>query len=263
MGRWHGDNEDPFVKAGYVRAIIVRYNPEYRRHIFREASKDDLASCVDIVHVQSHIIGFLSPDIKDIYCNDRIAHSWVSDEFHECKHQLDHLFKDKSNGIYEIICDLYNWNSRSYEGEWDGESEIRNLQIKEISYAHGMYFGEYREGLSAEIIQLRQFCNTNTNYAINSYHSYTDIHYYMPKRDILVNHINALTILYSGSYDRCYETSRSLKDSSIEDLENTIFMLMLQIDSEKQHLKDLSVSMEEAVQYVLKQHDQLMNPEFA
>ncbi len=242
--RWYGSDEDPFSKVGYTRLIVVRHNASYN---FR----GQLDNCTQIISVQSFPIGFVCPEIAKSRYGSGPAPGWIEEEIHNsCEHQVNHLFKSYPNGIYELVGDVYHWSSTSYEGEWDGETEIRDSAIRQVSFDHAMYLD--CENMYDEMSNLIPHSENREKY----YQSETDIHPYMTKHKILVNHANALNILISGYGDRT-----NFKDSKIPDLENCIHMLMMQIDSEKQTMQPKALEIDEKVRDCLKSHSALMEDE--
>jgi hypothetical protein len=241
MSSWYGSDEDPFTKVGYARVIVIRHNPSYNFH----GQKDN---CTIIMHVESFATGFACNDISKSRYGSGPSISWLDDEVRDsCEHKINHLFKNKPNGIYELIGDIYHWSSQSYEGEWDGESEIRETGIQQISFDHAMYFE--CESMYEEMRALLAHSENRGDY----YNDNTDIHPYMTKHQILVNHANALTRIIDG-----YGNRPCFKDSKIEDIENCIHMLMLQIDSEKQNMQPKALEIDKMAQEVLKAHAAMM-----
>lgn len=244
---WYKSDEDPFNKVGHARLIVVRHNAEYNW-------QGKLDNCTHIVHTETFALGFAcSEKSKTKYESNPPSLNWLNEEIDSsCNNKINHLFKALPNGIYELIGEVYNWNSRSYEGEWDGDSEIRDVKIREISFNHAMYFGKEGEGLCEELIRLVP----NKNEYDIPYHSETDIHAYMTKQQILINQANTLTRIISDSY-----RVTDYGGLTIENLENIIHMLMVQIDSEKQSSYPLALEIDEKVLRCLKQHSSLMEEE--
>lgn len=246
MSRWYGEDSDPFAKVGYARVIVVRHNPEYNY-------KGQLDNCTVIANVETFSVGFLCPDLSKSRYGSGPCIGFLDEEVREgCEHIINHLFKDKTNGIYELIGDVYHWSSQSYEGEWDGESELRNTAIKEISFDHAMYFK--CSPIQDEMVQLKVDSKREV------YNDDMDIHYYMPHQQILRNQANALSSIIEGSYS----SRTNWKDSTIAELETVMFALMLEIDSRnREELTKLSQDIEDKVQYCLKQRQKLMDPDYA
>lgn len=246
MSRWFEENEDPFYKVGYVRLIVVRHNPGYNFY-------GKLENCTQIANVETFAIGFACPEkSKSGYHSPSIG--WLADEVHDsCDHKINHLFKNLPNGVYELTAEMWHWSSRSYEGEWDGDSELRASAIREISFDHAMYFE--CESLQDEMVQLLP--NKESK---QQYHSETDVHHYMPKKQILRNQANALTTLIQSVYSQ----RTNYNDVKEEDFEDLIFALMLQLDSgNNEELRTLAHDINDKVKNCIKSHHSLMDPDYA
>lgn len=248
MSRWFGENEDPFTKVGYARCIVVRHNPSYNH-------RGKLDNCTQIMAVSTFAIGFEAPPIDKSRYGSGPAF-WLDEAVSDdCAHSINHLFKDKPNGLYELTGEIMHWSSQSYEGEWDGESELRNTKMQQISFDHAMAFNKENEGLFDEMVRLF----TESNRRGTHYQEGTDIHPYMTHQQILVNQANALARLVNGTY----HNRENYKDCKIEDLESNIFMLMLQVDSEKQNLQPKALEIDIAVKECIQNHNKWMNPDYA
>jgi hypothetical protein len=238
---WYGSDEDPFSHIGYARVIVIRHNPSYNY-------RGQLDNCTIIAHVEAFALGFACPEIKKSRYGHGPSIGYIKDEVREgCEHKINHLFKNKPNGVYELIGEVWAWSSQSYEGEWDGDSELRKSSIREISFDHAMYFE--CEPIEDELVQLKVDSNRKT------YNSDMDISPYMTKQQILCNQANALSSLIEGSY----RSPTNWKDSTVQELETVMFTLMLEIDSKnREELTKLSQDIEDKVKYCLDQHEKLM-----
>lgn len=244
MSYWYSPDEDPFTQVGYVRLIVIRHNPGYNYRGQRD-------NCTQVMNIQAFQIGFVSPEINKSRYNSGPSLGWMDEEIgSSCEHKINHLFKNLPNGVYELIGDMYHWSSQSYEGEWDGDSELRNTKIQAISFDHAMHFG--CEEMYNEMRALIPHSENRGNYYSNE----TDVHPFMTKQQILVNQANALNICMSG-----YGNRTNYKDMKVEDLENCIHMLMLQIDSEHQKMQPKSLEIDEMIKSCLDSHRDLMDTE--
>ena len=243
---WFKEN-DPFTKVGLARLIVVRHKHEY-------GFSGEKKNCIQIMHTETFEYGFLCKDISESRYGSG-PHRWLDEELHNSEHKINHLFKDSSIGIYELTGEIYHWSSQSYEGEWDGDSELRNSSIREISFDHAV-----------------QVCNDNwmddmvallprgQNHEGN-YNESTDIHHYMTYQQILRHQANALSRIIEG--DNYYGYNKPCyRDSTSSQLETLIHMLMLQIDSDKQNMQPKALAIDVMVQDVIKQHRILMDPEY-
>ena len=247
MSRWY--EEDPFSKVGYARVIVARHNPSYNMH-------GQLDNCTQIMHVETFAIGLVCVAKAKSRWKSGPVLSWIDDEVREtCEHKINHLLKNKPNGIYELTGDVYHWSSRSYEGEWDGDSELREVNIQEIAFDHAMYFDRESSPFYDEMRALLPHSENRGNY----YNEMTDIHPYMERQQILRNQANALNFIIEANGRH----SSIFTDSSVEELENCIHMLMLQIDSEQQSMQPKSLEIDQMVKEVIKQHNTLMDPDYA
>lgn len=246
MSRWYAENEDPFSKVGYARVIVVKHNPQY-------GYRGKMDNCTHIVSTETFDMGFMAPEIgKHRYGSGGPAF-WLDDSIVEdCAHMINHLFKDKKNGIYEMVGEIYHWSSTSYDGEWDGDTELRETKMREISFEHAMAFHDDNEGLYDDMTQLFLDSEKRGTRFLD-----TDIHYYMPKQEILARQAAALDRLATGTYS----SLSKYKDSKVEDLENNIFMLMLQIDSERQDRQPKALEIDRAVKEVINKHECYMIPD--
>lgn len=247
MSYWYGD-EDPFSKVGIVRVVVVRHNNDYGFN----GKKDN---CTQIMSIEAFEYGFLCLEKKKARYGCGPSR-WLEDSVRDdANHKINHLFKNLPNGIYELTGEAWHWSSRSYEGEWDGDTELRDTNIQEISFDHAVALNN--ELWQDEMQDLLPRPENRDWYYSNE----TDIHPYMTLQQILCNQANALTkIIHNDNY---YGFNRTCyKDSTVEELENCIHMLMLQIDSEKQKMQPKALEIDEKVQSVIKQHKSLMDPEF-
>lgn len=244
--RWYHPDEDPFIMVGFARLIVVRHNQE---HNYR-GRKDN---CTHIINVETYQNSFICPEItkNKYYEGQGPSLDWMKEEIGDnCAHKVNHLFKSLPNGIYELVGDMYHWSSRSYEGEWDGDSELRNTKIQAINFSHAMLFE--CEVIYDDLQALLPHSESRKRY----YSHATDIHPYMTKQQILVNQANSLSIILDG-----YSNKPSYNDMKIEDLENCIFMLMLRIDSEKQIMQPKSLKIDEMVKSCLESNRRFMDSE--
>ena len=253
MSQWFQDS-DPFTKVGHVRLIVVKHNP----HIYGYRGIKD--NCTQILNVEAFTLGFACVDISESRYGTGPTIGWLQEEITDSTdHKVNHLFKNLSNGLYELIGEAWHWSSTSYEGEWDGDTELRNTNIREISFNHAMRFmsDNTTDSIYEDMSELLPRKTDNPT-LYPKYNEETCIHPYMTKHQILVNQANALTrIIESNSY-----SSISYRDSKIEDLENCIHMLMLQIDSEQQAKAPLSLEIDQMVQACLKSHQSLMDLDY-
>ena len=242
---WFGD-VDPFRKVGQFRLIVVKTNKTSYNY---QGQQDN---CTHIVHLDIFQLGFASP-AKKPFSNSTPSLGWLEEEFNvNCEHQVNHLMHLKDNGIYEMIGDMYHWSSQSYEGEWDGDSEIRDTSIREITFDNAMYFGKGRDGLEDALVHLYPKHKANE---ISTYSDTYDIHPYMEKTQILRNQANVLNYLIHDNY--AHRTS--FRDMKVIDLENTIHMMMMEIDSSNNTVNIAhSLDIDQKTQDVLKEHENLM-----
>lgn len=243
---WYKKGEDPFTKVGLCRLIVVRHEAEYRHSGRTE-------NCTHIVFTQTFDLSFSCPDIKDKHKSGPCP-SWLDDEVDSCSRKINHLFVPLANGIYELTGEIYTWCVRGYEGDWDGDTELRDVKIREVCFNHAISLCDSDEGLYEELSQL--FPRNDLGY--KNYHESYDIHPYQTKQQILVNHANALSYLITDNYG-AYSTS--YKDSSIEDLENNIYMLQMQIETERKDKNDQALEIDGKVSYCLRRHRIMMESE--
>lgn len=245
--RWF--EEDPFKMIGHVRIIVVRHNPYYNY-------KGEKDNCTFIHSVDGLYLGFACHP-KDKKYNDYGPIFTYTDDVDQCSHKINHLFKNKPNGIYEMVGEMWCWSSKSWEGEWDGDSEIRNHQIQEIKFDSAMAFGEVGEGLHDGLITLKPIDNSQFNL---KYDCDTHISPYMSKQQIYRNHANVLSKLIDnyGIHGRT-----NFNDSTVEELEACIHMLMLQIDSESRYenIRAAVLEIDKAVKDCLDSHQRDMATE--
>lgn len=247
MSRWYIDGEDPFSKVGFARVVVVKHKPQ---HNWRGEEREN---CTQIMHVEAFQLGFLSPEIKKSKYGTGPS-PWITDAVRDdSEHKINHIFKTLPEGIYELIGEVWHWSSVSYEGEWNGDTELRETKIQEISFDHAVALGNERwfDEMRA-LLPHREYVD---QYYMNDY----DIHPYMTIKQILRNQANALTsIINMNTYN--YRTNYS--DSSIEELESCIHMMMLQIDSEKHLAHADAIKIDMIVQETIRDHRTLMDPEF-
>lgn len=242
MGKWYSEHEDPFTLSGNVRLIVARHNPHRN---FR----GELDNVTHILHVDTFRTGFMCPE-KAKFNNQSPYMGLLEEEVEGCEHQINHLFKNLPNGIYELVGQIYNWSSQNFEGEWDGDSEIRNSNIREISFDHAMYF--HCEPIYDELVKFVPMKEPGIPFS-NRY----DIHPYMTRTQILTNQLNSLNRIvnrYNYGFITDYDNMSEV------DLENTIHMLMLQIDSEKDHEESrvLALEIDKKTQQVLATNRDMM-----
>ncbi len=245
---WFEDH-DPFSMLGYVRVIVVRHKPGYNY-------RGELDNCTYIASVDGFYLGFLCNPIEKKYNRNSVLPTYRED-VENCEHKINHIFKSKPIGIYELTGEMWAWSSQSYEGEWDGDTEIRNHKIQEICFNDAIAQCDIGEGLYDELARLKP-SNSKNEYE-QRYQDRVDVHAYMSKKQIYENHANALSGLIEGAY----AGRTNFNDSSVEELEACIHMMMLQIDSEK-HLekhRELALQMDQKVKNVLMDHNNLMDPD--
>lgn len=210
MSSWYGTDEDPFEKVGYARIMLIRKAHEY-------GYQGQLKNCIDIVNVEHFQLGFITPQNKAADLPVR----WMHDAINDIHHKINHLFIKRPIGCYELTGEVYNWSSRNYEGEWDGDTEIRNANIQEIHF-HAITSSDKDGVLAEDRYNLSE--HSNDRWIWGSY-----VHYQMERLDILRVHANVLSSIASRRYSDIREFS-SIKDE--KQLEDLIHMLMLQIDSD-------------------------------
>lgn len=243
---WFEDH-DPFSMLGYVRIIVVRHNPQRNW-------RGELENCIYIAAVDGFYLGFQCNPIERTHRLQSVLPTY-KDDVENCEHKINHLFKNKKNGIYELTGEMWAWSSQSYEGDWNGDTEVRNHKIQEISFNDAIAQCDIGEGLYEELVRLLP---RNPDKEFDElFHNNIDIHTHMTKKQIYVNHANVLT----GFIDKGHYGNRpNYNDSTVEELEACIHMMMLQIDSEK-HLeqwRQMALDIDRKVKNVLMDHFDLM-----
>lgn len=245
---WFADH-DPFSMLGHVRIIVVRHTPEFN---FR----GELDNCTYIAATDGLYLGFACNPIDKKYNLNYVLPTYA-DDVENCAHKINHIFKSKPNGIYELVGEMWAWSSQSYEGEWDGDTEVRNYKIQQVRFKDAIAHCEIGEGLYNELVRLR-IDKKNEEWE-QVYSDSTDIHPYMPKKTIMAHHANALSQIIEGTY----HNRTNFEDSSIEELEACIHMMMLQIDSEKrlETYREWALAVDHKVKDVLNAHEHQMATE--
>lgn len=247
MSRWYGD-EDPFTKVGCARVIVARINPTY-------SYRGELDNCTHIIGSQTFPYGFLLKEFnKSRWGEYDISPNWLKTEVEEtCEHQINHIMSSLPKGIYELICDIYHWSSRSYEGEWDGDSEIRNHRVRRVNFDSVADLEICEDQLSGDVGFLHMK-DEDDNKSLHFFNSDVVVHPYMEKRDILVRQLQYLNNIISNSNRLIFNDKET-----IQDLENMVYMFMMQIDSERtDKAKKEALHVDEVVKNCLQQHEKYM-----
>lgn len=244
--RWFLD-EDPFKMIGHVRLIIVRHNPSHNM-------AGQLDNCTFIHSVDGLYLGFACHP-KDKKYNDYAPIFSYKDDVQMCEHKINHLFKSKPNGVYEMVGEMWTWSSQSFEGEFDGDAEIRNHQIQEIKFDHAMCFGEIGEGLYDTLQRLKP---KDPHDYREKYNQNLDISPFMSKIQMHRTCANVLSLLIEGTY----HNRTNFNDSTVEELDACIHMMKLQIDSEPRYekIRDLMFDIDKKFKDCLDEHNNLMEP---
>lgn len=247
MSSWYGD-KDPFSKVGYFRLVVVRHNPSWGLTGERD-------NCTHISGVTTFELGLVSPRKGKNGSHD---YNWLNEEItSSCEHQINHVMKDFNNGLYEIVGELYNWSSTSYEGEWEGDSEIRNYRIQQIDFDSALIHQNGSDLITCEIQDLLMLDPLKQD---ENYRSDYCIHHYMDKKEIMEAHANALTAIINS--DPYYYKRTKYDDVKIEEFPALIDILMLQIDSEKPlEITMQAVQIEQIVKKCLHSHEYMMAQE--
>lgn len=235
-------DEDPYTKVGPIRVIAIKHNKS-------EDTWDKRTTT--IVNSEIFVLGFAAPK-SDSHCS---ATSWYKEEWdsHD-RGVIECILQDKENGIYEIVGDLYHYGYESgYEyREWNSEMDIRDEKIQKITYNQAYYFNE--DFFQEEEINLTKLLDKEFRYLDWN----TDISPYMDKLQILKHFANALAGITPGERSSMFGTRPSFDKSTIEELENFIFITMLQIDSESEKNQEnnfiglLALKMDEEVKRTIE-----------
>lgn len=244
---WYPKDHDPFDKIGFCRIIVLKHE-----NMGRTWRGDNLTT---LLRVDAMTFNFISEGKSDT-CNPCLR--WLEEDIAEsCDHKINHIFSKMNNGLYEMIGDVYHWSSRSWEGEWDGDTEIRDYKIQEISFntAARLMDDEYRDD-RLDLIYINLYYGKDSHY----YSTTSHISPYMTRKQILVNHAVCLENLInrgrSGNSTYQYDM---MKEKQIED---TIHMLMLEADmSTSDEIKIKAQQIDTIVNNTLKLHNDRMVPE--
>ncbi len=246
---------DPFSKLGQVRVIVVKRNPETNW-------RGELDNCIDIVAVDGFYDGFMCSPINKDYSRKSVLPTYRED-VETCEHKINHIFKTMKNGLYELVGEMWAWSSQSYEGDWDGDTEVRNFKIQEISFDDAIHFCEEDAGLYDGLVKLKISKKNEEGRLAREYNYRFDIHYYMTKQQILRNQANALShIVERHNY---YGSRANFDTSKAEELEACIHLMMLELDSETKKFSDedreLAKEIDKEVFSCMEAHDHLMKQE--
>lgn len=206
---------DSMSKIALVRTVVVKHNPSESTWNKRT---------ITIEHSQIFELGLTN-------VGDRYAHNWINDEWEThgdgC---VEYLLKDKPNGIYEIVGDLYyhGWESGYEEREYESECDVRDFKIQALTFEQACRFAG--DKFQEDEVDLVKLVDKDSGFMDWD----TQIHHYMSKMDILRAHAKALCSVmqefWSGG-------STDVKGMDEDQLEMFIQMCMLEIDSKSESNK--------------------------
>ncbi len=236
------ERRDRMVKHGLVRTIVVKHNKE---------GKESWNRPITIVHSQLFELGLTN--VGERYC-----HNWLDEEWEtHGKDCVQWILKDKPNGMYEIVGDLYyhGWTSGYEHPEYESEIDIRDEKVQLLTFDQASRFaGDVFQEQEIDLVKLVDKDSGFMNWD-------TQIHHYMGKLQILQAHAKALCSIMKEYWS---EGSTNVKDMTQDELEMFIHMCMLEIDS-KSETKDprnnlvfiLAQKMDEEVKKTIEYHEEL------
>lgn len=202
---------DSMVKHALIRTIVVKHNQ----------SQDVWKKHITIEHSQIFELGLTN-------VGDRYAHNWLDEEWDmHGEGCIEYILKDKPNGLYEIVGDLYyhGWTSGYEEPEYESECDVRDFKIQTLTFDQACRFaGDKLQEDELDLVKLVDQDSGFMNWD-------TQIHHYMGKLQILQAHAKALCSVMKEFWS---EGSTDVKGMSEDQLEMFIHMCMLEIDSKSE-----------------------------
>lgn len=244
MAEYEKVRRDRLVKHGLVRTVVVKHNKE-----------DDKCWSKPITIVYTQIFELGLTNVGERYC-----HNWLDEEWETHGNScVEWLLKDKPNGLYEIVGDLYyhGWTSGYEHPEYESEIDVRDEKIQSLTFDQASRFaGDVFQEEEIDLVKLVDKDSGFMNWD-------TQIHPYMSKLQILQAHAKALCSIMKEYWS---EGSTNVKDMNEGELDMFIHMCMLEIDS-KSETKDprnksafiLAQKIDEEVNNTIKYHEQLFS----
>ena len=220
-------------KVALVRIVLLKRKPEL------ENSYSNALKSFDLIGLDTFVTSFVTPISNK---KELIGARTLDDEVEFVKDDIEALIKDKPNGFYEIMGEMWMESWCSYEGEWDSEVELRNCSINACEYHNAAILDDY-DFLEHSESMLEMASWTNT----------CNVSPYMSYKDIISGYANALEIIRQGSAQ--YLES----DFSVDDIKNYITMLEYEIEAENNKEKVARrIKATEKFEHILKEHKYYM-----
>lgn len=242
MAEMEKARHDAMSKVAMIRTIVVKHNEV--GNLFKKT--------ITIEHSQVFELGLTN-------VGDRYAHNWIDEEWDEhgvsC---VEYILRDKPNGLYEIVGDLYyhGWESGYEEREYNSECDVRDFKIQSLTFDQAARFAG--DKFQEDEIDLVKLVDQDSGYMNWD----TQIHHYMGKLQIMQAHAKALCSImkefWSGG-------STDVKNMTVDELDVFIHMIMLEIDSTSEQEKGglarlhLAQKMDKAVVEAIEHSEMLFN----